>query len=93
MFWTQKRRPNHEERKRLSQPVLALLRQWDRLVERNGTLYRQVFRPDGAEAVFQLLLPAALKEEVLTEVHQRHRHQGDPARCSKLHGAFAGISA
>lgn len=45
-------------------------------MERSGILYRQVFRPDGAEAVFQLLLPAALKEEVLTEVHQRHGHQG-----------------
>lgn len=75
-FWTQKRRPNYEERKQLSQPALALLRQWDRLVELNGTLYRQVFRPDGAEGAFQLLLPASLKEEVLTEVHQRHGHQG-----------------
>ena len=39
-------------------------------------MYRQVFRPDGAEAVFQLLLPVVLRDEVLTEVHQRHGHQG-----------------
>ena len=77
VFWEQKRRPNQEERKRLTQPALALLRQWDRLVERDGVLYRQVFRSDGAEAVLQVLLPVYLKEEVLTEVHQRHGHQGD----------------
>lgn len=39
-------------------------------------LYRQVFRPDGAEVVFHLLLPAALKADVLTEVHQGNGHQG-----------------
>ena len=46
------------------------------MVERDGVLYRQVFRSDGAEAVLQVLLPVTLKEEVLTEVHQRHGHQG-----------------
>lgn len=49
---------------------------WDWLVERVGVLHRQIFCPDGAEAVLQLLLPVALREEVLTEVHQRHGHQG-----------------
>lgn len=76
VFWQQKRRPDAGERKQLSGPALALLRQWDRLIERDGVLYRQVFRPDGGEAVPQLLLPVALKKEVLTEVHQRHGHQG-----------------
>lgn len=76
VFWTQKRRPSHPERRQLSPPALALLRQWDRLVERSEILYRQVYRPDGAAVILQLLLPAALKEEVLTEVHQRHGHQG-----------------
>eukprot|EP00064_Thunnus_orientalis_P024519 superscaffoldBa00010639_g24814 len=45
---------------------------WDHLVEKDGVLYHQVFRPDGAEAVLQLLLPA----KVLTQVHQEHGHQG-----------------
>lgn len=56
-FWGDRRRPNLDERSRLSRSALALLRQWDRLVERAGVLYRQVFRSDGAEAVLQLLLP------------------------------------
>ncbi|XP_048842280.1 uncharacterized protein LOC125715081 [Brienomyrus brachyistius] len=76
VFWRRKQRPNFEERKQLSQPVLVVLRQWGRLVERDGILYRQIFHPDGGEVEFQLLLPAALKEEVLTQLHQEHGHQG-----------------
>ena len=45
-------------------------------MERDGVLYRQAFRPDGLEAVSQLILPASLREEVLTRVHQDHGHQG-----------------
>ncbi|KAK9515992.1 hypothetical protein VZT92_026587 [Zoarces viviparus] len=75
-FWRRKQRPNHEELKQLSPPALVLLRQWDRLVDQNGVLCRRIFRPDGAAATFQLLLPAVLKNEVLTGVHQEHGHQG-----------------
>lgn len=76
VFWRKGSRPNGEERKAVSQSALALLRQWDRLMERDGVLYRQAFRSDGREAVSQLILPASLKEEVLTKVHQDHGHQG-----------------
>lgn len=76
VFWRQKRRPTNEERKNLSQPALVLLRLWDRLVERDGVLYRQVFLPRTTDGTLQVLLPAALQEEVLTEVHQRNGHQG-----------------
>ena len=75
-FWANRQRPSREERVQLSPSTLTLLRQWDRLVERDGILYRRVFRPDGAEAVFQLLLPSALMATVLTQVHQEHGHQG-----------------
>lgn len=60
----------------MSQPALALLSQWSRLVEQDGVLFRRIFCPDGAEVVLQLLLPAALKQEVLAQVHQGHGHQG-----------------
>lgn len=76
VFWWRGNRPNGEEQKAVSQPALALLHQWDRLMERDGVLYRQAFRPDGLEAVCQLILPASLREEVLTKVHQDHGHQG-----------------
>uniref|UniRef100_A0A8P4KLL6 Gypsy retrotransposon integrase-like protein 1 n=1 Tax=Dicentrarchus labrax TaxID=13489 RepID=A0A8P4KLL6_DICLA len=75
-FWRENQRPSGEERARLSQPTLVLLRQWDRLLERDGVLYRRVCRPDGAEAMFQLLLPKAWVDQVLTQVHQEHGHQG-----------------
>lgn len=76
VFWSRRQRPSREERARLSQTTLVLLRQWDRLLERDGVLFRKVFRPDGAEAMYQLLLPTVLRDEVLTQVHQEHGHQG-----------------
>lgn len=75
-FWRRRQRSNHEERQQLSPPVLALLRQWGCLVEKDGVLYCQVFRSDGGEAVLQLLLPMALTDEVLTQLHQEHGLQG-----------------
>ena len=76
VFWQQKRYPSYEERRRLSPPALVLLKQWGRLIEQAGVVYRQVSRSDGGEAVLQVLVPAALKDKVLTEVHQNHGHQG-----------------
>lgn len=61
MFWRRKRRPSYEERRRASQSTLALLRQWDRLIEESGVLYCQVFRSDGGVPVLQLLLPDSLE--------------------------------
>uniref|UniRef100_A0A8P4FZU9 ribonuclease H n=2 Tax=Dicentrarchus labrax TaxID=13489 RepID=A0A8P4FZU9_DICLA len=75
-FWRENHRPSCEERARLSQPTLVLLRQWDRLLERDGVLYRRVCCPDGAEAMFQLLLPKTWIDQVLTQVHQEHGHRG-----------------
>lgn len=45
VFWRRKQRPSSEERAQLSRPALALLQQWDRLVEKDGILYRRVFWP------------------------------------------------
>ncbi|KAM9713182.1 uncharacterized protein ACNS7B_023475 isoform 1-T1 [Menidia menidia] len=75
-FWARKKQPDRIERKNLSLSLLAFLRQWDRLVEKDGVLHRKIFRPDGAEETLQLLLPTALREEVLTQAHQDHGHQG-----------------
>lgn len=75
-FWERQTFPNREERRRLSKSALVLLRQWDRLHEQNGVVYRRVLRPDRGEEVLQMLLPQALRNEVLTMVHQKHGHQG-----------------
>lgn len=76
VFWRRKRRPTADERQQVSQQVLVLLRQWDKLVEEDGVLYRQVFKPAGGELILQLVLPICLREETLKQVHQEHGHQG-----------------
>ncbi|XP_034539554.1 uncharacterized protein LOC117812750 [Notolabrus celidotus] len=75
-FWHQQRAPSQAERQELSPQVRGLVRQWDRIVQTDGLLYRRLFRPDGGEEVYQLLLPEGLKEEVLMQLHQNHGHQG-----------------
>lgn len=76
VFWRRKLPPSAEERKKLSRSAVILLKQWDRLREIEGVLYRRVFRPDGGEEVLQVLLPLAMKSEVMTQLHQQHEHQG-----------------
>ncbi|XP_073710120.1 retrovirus-related Pol polyprotein from transposon 412 [Misgurnus anguillicaudatus] len=75
-LWRTGKRPAYSERQLLSKAALILLRQWDRLVERQGLLYRRMLRSDGGEEILQLVLPAALQREVLTGLHQDHGHQG-----------------
>ena len=75
-YWRQETRPSSVERKQMSKSALTLLGQWDRFVEREGVLYRRVFRPDGREESFQLVLPAVLRDDVLGQLHQEHGHQG-----------------
>ncbi len=75
-FWKLKVFPSVEERRELSKSSLILLHQWDRFVDRAGVLYRWVFRPDGGEEFYQLILPTIFKSEVLTKLHREHGHQG-----------------
>lgn len=75
-YWRQGQSPGPQDRRQLSKLVLVLLRQWDRLEEQEGLLYRRVYRSDGGEEVLQLVLPAVLRHEVLTQLHQCHGHQG-----------------
>lgn len=70
-FWWQKHYTDREEHRQISPLALSILKQWDRLTERAGVVYRQVLVPDGGE----VLLPVVLQERVLTEVNQNHGHQ------------------
>uniref|UniRef100_A0A667Y9Z6 Gypsy retrotransposon integrase-like protein 1 n=1 Tax=Myripristis murdjan TaxID=586833 RepID=A0A667Y9Z6_9TELE len=74
-FWTRRKGPDAAERRQASKEVLVLTRQWDRIVERDGVLYRRVCRPEGEE-VLQLVLPMSLKSQVLQQLHHEHGHQG-----------------
>lgn len=75
-FWRRNHAPNKTERQTLSKPVRELVCQWGQVVEKEGLLYHRILRPDGGEGVYQLLLPAALRDEVLQQLHQGHGHQG-----------------
>lgn len=76
VFWHRQSPPTSVERQQLPKSALALLRQWGRLVEKDGVLFRKVFRSDGGEEFLQLILPAALKQETLSQPHHEHGHQG-----------------
>lgn len=74
-FWTRGEPPTREEWKSTA-PVLEIARQWRRICERDGVLYRLVYPPDGGNGVLQLLLPQALQDEVLQALHDNQGHQG-----------------
>lgn len=75
VFWRRGSPPTSVEKRRLCKSLMAILRQWDRLLEEEGLLFRRVFRSDGGEEFLQLLLPAALRQETLRQLHQEHGHQ------------------
>lgn len=76
VYWRRQVHPTPEEKRQLPKLALALLKQWDRLLEKEGVLYRRVHRPDGGEEILQLVLPSVLKQAILTQLHQEHGHQG-----------------
>ena len=54
----------------------VLLRQWDRLTNEEGVLYRVIHTPGGGPETLQLLPPHCLQTEVLRSVHDEQGHQG-----------------
>ncbi|KAI2657814.1 Retrovirus-related Pol polyprotein from transposon opus [Labeo rohita] len=60
----------------MDRAVKELSRQWDRLREKDGCLYRVSNTPDGHRETYQLLLPQKLQREVFSSLHDSHGHQG-----------------
>lgn len=73
-FWREKMKPTRRERLGLTKPVLSLVKQWPRIRERDGFLYR-VIKDGPLVECQQLLLPTCLKEQVLKSVHDQMGHQ------------------
>lgn len=73
--WSRQKKPTFHERKGLSKTVRSLLKQWPRISEKDGLLYR-VIEDVHAGKIEQLLLPTSLKEQVLKSVHDQMGHQG-----------------
>ncbi len=74
--WSLGHPPNPEERAKLPTPCKKVFSQWEKLVERDGALYRSSHHPGTNRENFQLLLPQTLQREVLSSVHDAHGHQG-----------------
>ena len=74
--------PTRQQMKQLPFSVRKILRAWNRLTLRNGVLYRKV-ELQGLP-VNQLLLPACLKEKVLSAVHDGAGHQSSEKTISLL---------
>ncbi len=45
-------------------------------MEQDGVMYRRVRRSNGGEETLQVILPMAMKDKVLMQLHQQHGHQG-----------------
>lgn len=72
----QGKRPTNEEIKHLTERAQRLGRELPRLRIKDGILYRVIQDNFDAEYVFQLVLPEELKDDVLTELHDKAGHFG-----------------
>lgn len=68
-------RPNKTELETCSDETCLLVRQWDRLVLRNGVLYRKCKTSD-MKFRFQLVLPSSHRDEALRGIHDDVGHPG-----------------
>ncbi len=74
-FWSLQKKPTKPERLGLSRSVRSLLKQWPKIRERDGLLYRVIEDVHTGEC-HQLLLPTCLTDQVLKNVHDQMGHQG-----------------
>ena len=64
------KKPSADELGSLSRSSRRLLQIWDQLTVRNGVLCRRFETSEGTSAVTQTIIPEALREEVLTDLHE-----------------------
>ena len=74
-YWSRGRKPSAREVKSESHEVKLILRQWDRVREMDGLLYRVIIDPVDGGSVKQLLVPTCLQDRVLEELHDKMGHQ------------------
>ena len=72
-YWEQKHPPTLRQLMKEPKTARKLLREWKRITERDGVLYRG-FQLNGQE-IRQLILAGSLKSKVLSSVHDDLRHQ------------------
>ena len=74
-YWSRGSKPGQVERAKEDDRTKELLRQWERLVQERGVLYR-VFQDSRQGQVKQVVLPLSLQADVLQRMHEGHGHQG-----------------
>lgn len=74
-YWEESRKPNSQERKELSSNTRTLLKQWEKISLKDGVLYRKSHDAN-KEEVQQLVLPSALRDKVLSSLHDDMGYQG-----------------
>ena len=70
-FWEKQQKPDAHQRTQEEETVILLLRQMDKIKERDGLLYRVC----EDENLWQLLLPRTLVDDVLQACHDQAGHQ------------------
>lgn len=63
-------KPTVEQLGCVSQSSRRLLQIWEQLMISDGVLCRRFESPDGSSSVTQIIIPAALREEILTDLHE-----------------------
>ena len=75
-FVFNKKRPTRRDRYSVSSKVLLLMKQWDRLILREGVLYRVIKESHTNRRRFQYVLPEVLRLKAMTGIHDLAGHQG-----------------
>uniref|UniRef100_A0A8C1XJY0 Gypsy retrotransposon integrase-like protein 1 n=1 Tax=Cyprinus carpio TaxID=7962 RepID=A0A8C1XJY0_CYPCA len=70
------RRPTRRERAGESAAVLRYLKHWEKLIVRNGVLYRVSHNQSSRTKYFQYIVPDSLVDVILRSVHDDSGHQG-----------------
>ncbi len=76
VHWKEGQFPGPKDQAKFGVGTKELVRQWERLKEKDAVLYRCIFAPDGGKEIFQLVLPQCLQRNVLSSLHDNHGHQG-----------------
>ena len=71
-----------------SQELKPYLREWDRLVFREGVLYRSRVDPDTETRIYQLVLPASERKRALHGLHDEVGHMGRDRTLELLRARF-----
>lgn len=74
-YWHKRQKQTSQEREELTANARTLMKQWDKMILQDRLLYR--ISHDGNQKELKwLVLPASLKDKVLTSVHDEIGHQG-----------------